>query len=106
MEKIETENKSCYNGIESGAGAYAIAPIGGLFPKVPEGGCGESAEPQRCNCRESSVVAAAKSEIDRIISELTEYEKEQLLLMILEAGIPMRNRCDSRLPTEAEIPYD
>lgn len=106
MEKIANGNEMCYNGDESDMKGCEIAPIGGLFPKVPEGDCKENTEPQRCNCRESSVVAAAMGEIDQIISELTEYEKEQLLFMILQAGIPMRNCCDSHLPTEAEIPYD
>lgn len=103
MEKIANGNEKCYNGDESDMKGCEIAPIGGLFPKVPEGDCKENTEPQRCNCRESSVVAAAMGEIDQIISELTEYEKEQLLFMILQAGIPMRNCCDSRLPTEAEM---
>lgn len=79
MEKIANGNEMCYNGDESGMKGYAIAPIEetqeDFFSK---------------NCCDTSAAAAAKNEIERIISTLTEREKEELLLMILRAGIPFK----------------
>lgn len=79
MEKIANGNEMCYNDDESGMIGYAIAPIEGIrkdfFSK---------------NCCDTSAAAAAKNEIERIISTLTEREKEDLLLMILQAGIPFK----------------
>lgn len=89
MKKIENEYKPCYDENENGAKAYAIAPIEGLLPKTPEEYHGANADKLRRNCRESDIAAAvAKGEIDRIISELTAEEKEQLLIMMFAAGIP------------------
>lgn len=85
MENIANENGMCYNGDESGMKGYAIAPIEGIREDFLSKNC--------CN---TSAAAAAKNEIDRIISELTEREKEDLLLMILQAGIP------SKKPLEGE----
>ena len=66
---------------------YAIAPVDGLSPKFPDDGDLSKTYPCCCN---TSAAAAAKNEIDRIISELSAWEKEQLLLMILRAGIPSK----------------
>lgn len=85
MKKIANGNEMCYNGDESGTKGYAIAPIEGIqkdfFSK---------------NCCDTSAAAAAKNEIERIISTLTEREKEDLLLMILRAGIPFKTAWNER----------
>ena len=80
MEKIEIEY--CAN--ECLKKGYAIAPIGELFPKSPENG--DPGKTRLCCCAANA--AAAKGKIDQIISELSDHEKGQLLMMILEAGIP------------------
>lgn len=87
MEKIANGNEMCYNEDESSKKGYAIAPIDGLFPKFPDDG--DLSRTYPCCC-DTSAAAAAKNEIDRIISKLTEREKEDLLLMILQAGIPSK----------------
>lgn len=79
MEKIANGNEMCYNCDESSTKGYAIAPIEGIREDFLSKNC--------CN---TSAAAAAKNEIDRIISELSAREKEQLLLMILQAGIPSK----------------
>lgn len=86
MEKIANGNEMCYNGDESGMKGYAIAPIDGLFPKFPDDGY--LGKTHLCCC--AATAAAAKAKIDQIISELSDHEKGQLLLMILEAGIPSK----------------
>lgn len=84
MEKIANGNEICYNGDESGMKGYAIAPLEGIqedfFSK---------------NCCDKNAAATAKNEIDRIISGLTDREKEDLLLMILRAGIPSKTPFDN-----------
>ena len=79
MEKIDNGNEMCYNGEGSSKKGYAIAAIEGIQEDFLSKNC--------CN---TSATAAAKNEIDRIISELSAWEKEQLLLMILRAGIPSK----------------
>lgn len=86
MEKIANGNEMCYNGDESGMKGYAIAPIDGFFRKFPDDG--DLSKTYLCCCAANA--ATAKSKIDQIISELTDYEKGQLLLMILESGIPSK----------------
>lgn len=86
MKKIDNRNKMCYNGDESGMKEYAVAPIDGLFPKFPDDG--DLSKTYLCCC--AATAAAAKSKIDQIISELSDQEKGQLLLMIMNAGIPFK----------------
>ncbi len=86
MEKIANGNEMCYNGDESGLKGYAIAPVDGLFSKFPDDG--DLSKTYPCCCAANA--ATAKSKIDQIISELTDYEKGKLLLMILESGIPSK----------------
>lgn len=92
MEKISSENEMCCICVESSTKGYAIAPIDGLFPRFPDDGDLNKTHP--CCC-DTSAAAAAKNEIDRIISELSAWEKEQLLLMILRAGIPSKTPFDN-----------
>ena len=84
MEKIANENEICYNGDESGMKGYAIAPIEGIREDFLSR-----------NCCDTSAAAAAKNKIDRIISELTDREKEDLLMMILRVGIPSKTLFDN-----------
>lgn len=79
MEKIANGNEMCYNGDESGMEEYAIAQIEGIQEDFLSK-----------NCCDTGAAAAAKNEIERIISTLTEREKEDLLLMILRSGIPFK----------------
>lgn len=79
MEKIANGNEMCYNCDEGSTNGYAIAPI----EVIQEDFLSR-------NCCDTSAAAAAKNEIERIISTLTEREKEDLLLMILRAGIPFK----------------
>lgn len=83
---MENESRICYNGSESDTKGYAIAPIDGLSPKFPDDGDLSKTHP--CYCAANA--ATAKSKIDQIISDLTDQEKGQLLLMMLEARIPSK----------------
>lgn len=84
MKKSANENEMCCNCDESSTTGYAIAPIEGIREDFLSG-----------NCCDTSAAAAAKNKIDRIISELTDREKEDLLLMILRAGIPSKTPFDN-----------
>ena len=84
MKKSANENEMCCNCYESSTTGYAIAPIEGIREDFLSQ-----------NCCDTSAAAAAKNKIDRIISELTDREKEDLLLMILRAGIPSKTPFDN-----------
>ena len=84
MEKIANGNEMCYNCDEGSTNGYAIAPIEGIQEDFLSRNAGDT-----------SPAAAAKNEIDRILSEMTDREKEDLLLMILRAGIPSKAPFDN-----------